>query len=164
MSFLKRLQDMIPLGIVQRERRAIDNLDWFRRRLQVRERNFEHLAGCEYYTALDNILKLPDIARPLIASECVHCFAWNRIDSFSHAACKLCSKMTHEMRDVLGAFAQRRKQYWKHVQPIIQIVAKLAVLNHSGKITIGCRDQPHVNANRSRAPQSFEFLFLQYAE
>ena len=72
--------------------------------------------------------------------------------------------MSHEKWNVLRALAEWRDGNGKDVQAVVKIAAKLIFRNHLLKITARCRHHSNVHPKGLRAAQSFEFLFLQYAE
>ena len=52
----------------------------------------------------------------------------------------------------------------KHVQPVVQIAAELFFRDHRDEVAIRRGDQPDVHADRSRAAQPLELLFLQHPQ
>jgi len=51
---------------------------------QARERRFQGVAGSDDYAALDEILELANIPRPLIRDEGTHRFSANALDLLVH--------------------------------------------------------------------------------
>ena len=51
----------------------------------------------------------------------------------------------HEQRQVLAALAQRRQLDREHVEPVVQVLAQLALLHRVGGIDVGRRDHAHVD-------------------
>ncbi len=88
----------------------------------------------------------------------------NHLDLPVHPVSEHVHKISHQQSQVFGALAQRRNRNWKHVQAIIQILPELVLRHHLSQVVMGCRDQPHVGANRLPAAQALEFMFLQHAQ
>ena len=57
-----------------------------------------------------------------------------------------------EQRDIRLALAQRRQPQRKHVQPIIQVLAKAPRAHLGGEVAIGRRDHAHVDCVVCRRP------------
>jgi hypothetical protein len=74
------------------------------------------------------------------------------------------NKMPHRQRNIFRAFPQGRCADWKHVEPVIQIAAKLVLEDHAFQVSMGGSDDAHVHFLRSRAAQAFEFTLLQYTQ
>ena len=62
------------------------------------------------------------------------------------------------------AVAQWRDDNGEHVQPIVEIAAKQAVLHHLRQVAIGGGDDAHIHVQSPRAAQALEFLFLKNAQ
>ena len=54
----------------------------------------------------------------------------------------------HQLGDVVRAIAQRRQFERNHGQPVIEILAKRAVLDHRLQIAMRGGDHPHIHAFR----------------
>src|SRR5262249_2185887 len=85
-------------------------------------------------------------------------------DVFFHEARVFLRKVTHEQRNIARASAQRRHANRKDVQAIIQIGAKLPVLDHLDEVGIRPGDQAHIDLQRLGAPQALELLLLENAQ
>jgi hypothetical protein len=55
-------------------------------------------------------------------------------------------------------------QYRKHIQAVVKVAAKFALLYHLRQIAICCCDEPNVHLMSPIAAQAFELLLLQYAQ
>ena len=68
-------------------------------------------------------------------------------------------------RDVLGAFAQRRHPNREHVQPVEQIGAKGALLNHLLEVLVRRGDDSHIDRRcAAAAAQPLDLLLLERSE
>jgi len=72
--------------------------------------------------------------------------------------------MSHEQWNIFRALAEWRERNGKDIQAVVKVSAKLVFRSHLRKITARCRHHPNVHPKSLRAAQTFEFLFLQYAE
>src|SRR5271155_2368365 len=72
--------------------------------------------------------------------------------------------MCHQGWDVFAALPQWWQQDGEDIQTVVEVGAKFASIHHVGQITVRGGNQPHVNFVSPSAAQTFEFLFLQYAQ
>src|SRR5579862_3840146 len=127
-------------------------------------RQLEGRAVGQDHRTLDEVFQLADIAWPVPRRKPLHRCSWNGIDLFFHAAAVLLSEVSNQQWNVLRPLPQWRNANWKNIQTIIQILAKLASLDHLFQITIrGCH-QPHIHFLRASTAESFKFSLLQGAQ
>ena len=86
------------------------------------------------------------------------------VDLLFHPATKNLDEMGHQRRNVHAACTQRWQKYRKHIETVVEIAAKFALLYHLRQITIGCRHEPNVHLMGPIAAQAFELLFLKYSQ
>ncbi len=72
--------------------------------------------------------------------------------------------MPHEQRDVFDAFAQRRHTDWKHVEPVVQILAEGAGDHQLFEIPVRRGNDARVHRDHLRAAESFEAPLLEDAQ
>src|SRR6266478_7291281 len=132
-----------------------------RRPVQLPGRHLERPAASEDHSALDEVLQLADIPRPFAVRQRLHCGGGNRIDLLLHLSCALLDEVTNQQGNVLPPLPQRRNTDREHVQAVVQIAAKLALVDHFLQVTVGGGDQAHVDLPGVGASYSFEFTFLQ---
>ncbi len=65
-------------------------------------------------------------------------------------------------RDILYALAERRQAYWKHMQPVEEILAKLAIRDERRQILIRGGNDAHIHFDVMLSPDPLKFSFLQY--
>ena len=73
-------------------------------------------------------------------------------------------EMLREVRNVLGAFAQRGKVDLHRVQPIEQVLAEAGLRDFFGKSRIGRGDDAHVRLLHLRRTDGIELARLQHAQ
>src|SRR6185437_6510795 len=113
------------------------------------------------HRALDEVLQLANVPRPLGEGKLLHGGGGDRLDLFFHAAAIFLGEVTHQERNVLGTFPQRRDADGKHVQPVIQVAAKLAALDHFLQVAVGGSYQADVYLFGLSAAQPLKLALLQ---
>ena len=71
---------------------------------------------------------------------------------------------SHEVRYVLGAFAQRRHLERDDVDAIVEVVAELPLLDHLVEIDVGRDHQPELGLDRLCAADPLDLVFLDGAK
>src|ERR1700677_5253167 len=116
------------------------------------------------HRALDDVLKFANIPGPVPGGKLLYRSRWNRFDLSLHSATVFLGEVAYQQRNVLGPFAQGWNANRKDVQPVIQVAAKLAALDHFLEIAVcGCH-QPDIYFLCVIATKSFKFSFLQGAQ
>ena len=77
---------------------------------------------------------------------------------------QLVDEVVGQERNVLLALAQRRNVERHHVEPVIKIFAKGALLQRGAQILVGGGDHAHVDVARHVAAQALELALLQDAQ
>src|ERR1700676_3607365 len=101
---------------------------------------------------------------PIMAFEDVHHVIGDMVDHLALAFGELSNEVSGQRCDILFAFAQRRECDRKDIQPVVQIGAKFAFLDHTPKIVVSGSDYPNVNLQGAAASQTFEMLLLEDAK
>jgi hypothetical protein len=113
--------------------------------------------------ALDGVLELADVARPVVAHQQLL-----RVGSspsiFFFSSARSGEEASSRRHDVVLALAQRRHLDRNDVQAVVEVLAELARLHHRRQIAVGRRDQPHVDAQRARAAEPLELVLLEHAQ
>src|SRR5690348_7924568 len=73
-------------------------------------------------------------------------------------------EIADEDLNISRALAQRRYCDRENPESVIKVTSKLAFFHHLGKITVGSRNQAHIDGDGPRASQSLKFLFLECAQ
>src|ERR1051325_8685384 len=114
--------------------------------------------------AFDDILELPDIARPLPPPQLFHYAVGHAANSVVCQVLMFGDDVPHQLWDVFAAFAQRRQPDWKHAEPIVEILAEHSFANHAPKIAMRGGDDAYVHLLRLRRSEPLERSFLQDAQ
>ena len=111
-----------------------------------------------------DVFELADIARPVVLLQGARDRVGERLDRSVHYTRKTVRQVLSQQRDVITPFAQRRQRDRKHVQPVVQVVAKAVLPDFLGEIAIGRGHHTHVNIDGARAAQSLELPFLEHPQ
>ncbi len=128
------------------------------------ERHIEHRPARKNHGALQKILQLADVARPLPCHQRIHGLRRNGFDGLAHAAGVARNKMTHQDGNVGDAVAQRRRKNRKHLEAVKEVAAELFFRDHFGQIAIGGGDQAHIDGDGPRAAEALDLALLQGAQ
>ena len=69
-------------------------------------------------------------------------------------------KVFGQQRDVFDAFSQRWQLYREHAQATEKVLSKTPCLRFRARVTIGCRDDSHVDLSSSFFADPFDLAFL----
>ena len=116
--------------------------------------------GEQNHCALNDVFELAYVAGPAVALEDVHHLRRNHVDALSQRVRQPFHEMPSQQRDVASAIAQRGQRDGKDIQPIVQIPAESAVADFVVQISIGRRNNAHVDIDGSRTAQTLELAFL----
>ena len=72
--------------------------------------------------------------------------------------------MHHQSWNVFAAHPQRWQQKRKHIQSMVEIATKVALLRHLPQIAVCCIHQTHVYLMSAGAPQTLKLLLLHDAQ
>ena len=73
-------------------------------------------------------------------------------------------KIPHETRNILGSIAQGWQRNRKDAEAIIQVRAKMTVLDGGLEIVVGRGDDTHVDSSWLRGSHALELAFLQHPQ
>ena len=102
----------------------------------------------------DEVLQFPDITRPVIADQSVHCLRWNFIDPLIHPLGVKLQEVVYQSRNIFRTLAQRWNMDWEYFQPVVKIVAKGRLPHHRGQIAMCSCDQTDIHLMRAIATES----------
>src|SRR5262245_5033742 len=122
------------------------------------------LADRAKHRALDGVLELPDVARPLRRLERPHGVARQGAQTVPLAAARLGAERGGHLGDVLAPFGQRRHADGDDIEPIEQILPELPVRHRTLQIHVRPRDDTDVGLHWHRAPQRIVLLRLEQVE
>ena len=92
--------------------------------------------------------------------KCIHGLGRDCSDRLVHPASELVNEMTHEQRNVLRALSQRRNVNRENVKPVIEVAAKLFVLDHLLQAAVSGSDDSNVNFPCHSTAQPIELSLL----
>jgi hypothetical protein len=131
---------------------------------ELGERHVQHRPAREDHGALQKILELANVARPLPRDQSIHRFRRDGFDGLAHAAGVARDKMAHQDGNVGGAVAQRRRKDRKNLEAVKEVAAEFLFRDHFGQIAIGGGDEAHVDGDGPRAAQALDLALLQSAQ
>src|SRR5436190_9978338 len=114
--------------------------------------------------ALDAVLQLADVARPLIRAQLVDGRGRQHQRLLVQIAAELVDEELREHRDVAVTLAQRRNGNGKHRQPEEQVLAELPRGNGRLEMLVRRRDDADVDMEETRAADALELLLLERAQ
>src|SRR5260370_36234450 len=109
-------------------------------------------------------MEFPYIAGAIGGRESIHCCFWYLINFLPHASRDYTYEMQDELTYVIPTFPQGRYENRKYIQPIVKIAAEFGARDHMGQIAMSGGHEADVDAMRTAASQSLEFLLLQNAQ
>ncbi len=86
------------------------------------------------------------------------------MNGFVQPAAELLHEVADQQRNILAAFAKRRKLNGKNIEAVEKIGTKFAFGDQAAKIGVGGGDHANVHANGAGGAEAFEFMFLQNAK
>ncbi len=113
---------------------------------------------------LDGTLQFTDVSGPVVLDERLHRVRRNRTNVLSKLAIEQLDEVFHQDRDVIRTIAQRRQLNRENVQPIEQVLTKLALLDEQFQVSVCRGDHAHVNLHRLIASHSLERAVLQQSQ
>ena len=75
-----------------------------------------------------------------------------------------CREVRGERGQILDPLAERGDHDREHGEPVEQVLAELARLDHRGEVAVGRRDDPHVDAERLDPADPEQLAVLDHAE
>src|SRR5215469_5670166 len=114
--------------------------------------------------ALDDVLKLTYVARPMVRAKLSQCCFCDSGLGAMHPHGALPDEMCGQQCDIFTALTQRRNFNGKDPQPVVEILAKTALVNLPGQIAIGGGDHADIDLARMNIADAFEFLLLQHPQ
>ena len=122
------------------------------------------LAVADDDRALDGVLELADVPRPVICHEHVDGRRRDALDVLAVRERCLLEEMIREQQQVRFPLAERRKKNREHIEAVVQVFAEAAVANRRLDVLVRRGNQAHVGANRFRAAKPLELARLDARE
>ena len=135
-----------------------------RRRVEVNVRGIERGTGGERDAALDDVFEFTHIAGPMEIEQQLHGGGRDAANGLAGFASEFFEEEVRESGDVFLVVAERGNIDRDHVEAVVKVLAKRAVLKSGAKIAVCGGDQSYVHFQSFRAAETFEFAFLQDAQ
>src|ERR1022692_2250279 len=100
----------------------------------------------------------------MMAFERFHHLFGYAVDRFSLPLGELSNKVDCQKGNIALPFAQGRQVDGKDMRPVVEIGAKLLLLNHAPEVLIGRGDHSYVHLDGAAATETLDLLFLQNAQ
>src|SRR5712691_10937967 len=114
--------------------------------------------------ALDDVLELAHISRPVVFGETLERLFADRRRLGCRAVAVLREEVLHERWDVLLAVSQWRHVDVDDVEPVEEVVAELVLLDLLLQILVRRADHADVHLDRQRGSEPLDLALLQYAQ
>src|SRR5947209_7037388 len=118
----------------------------------------------EDHGSVDGVLKLADVTGPRVVHEPLHHIGRNRLDAPAETSSVVRDEVAHQKRDILTPLAKGREIDRKHIQPVVEVGAKLSRRDQLLERTVRRGDDPDVAPDRVRAADPLELLLLEHAK
>ncbi len=115
----------------------------------------------EHHHALDDVAQFPDVAGPGIGRQNVQRLGGEALDLFRVFPGQLGEIMLKQQGNIPGSLAERGQVDGHDIQPVIQILAELALVHHLFEVAVGGRDQPHIHLQRIAPSHTLEAPLLE---
>src|SRR5262245_52472491 len=131
---------------------------------EVEVGGLDALAIALEHRRLDDILKLPHVARPVVGAELIEGGVRYTADASPQPLPLVRDEMTHEQRDVFPSFAKRRQLELYYLQAVKEVVAERSSADARSQIDVGRGDQTEVGAHETRAAEATKLALLKNAQ
>src|SRR4030095_5355158 len=116
------------------------------------------------HRALDDVLQLADVARPVVRLEQVRRFFADTANSLAHARGIPMGEILDEQAYISPALAQGEQFQREHIEPVKQVRSEGPGGDGRLQVTIRRGNHPDVHADRSAATDTLNLALLQYAQ
>jgi len=110
------------------------------------------------------VLQLPHVARPVIAGQALQRLRRERRQRTADLPAGLVDEVQRQRLQSVQTIAQRRNVQRQHVEPVIQVLAKLTLGAELGQVHLGRADHPHIQIDLFVAADPTEAAVLQEAQ
>src|SRR5258707_10002836 len=138
LRFLQRRHDVLALDFRERARERGGTVD-----AALRDRESQRGTCRRHDGTLDDVLKFTNVPWPRIVLQRGNHLVRNFLNLLAMTLGEPADEVGDQKGDVVAAFAQRRYSDGEYVQPIEEIGAKGALLNHFLQVLIGRGDHSH---------------------
>ena len=124
----------------------------------------DRVAAAEREAALDDVLQLADVARPVVARELRQRGRREGLRRDVERLAVAAHVLGGEQRDVVAALAQRRQHDRDDVHPVVEIGAESTLAHLRSEVAVRGGDQAHVDFHRPRRPERHDLALLHRAQ
>src|SRR5437879_4666584 len=124
----------------------------------------DDLPARKHDRALDDVLELTHVARPVVFHEALERFLADRGRLRGRAVTVLREEVLDERGYVLFAIAKRRHVDVDDVEPVKQVIAELLLLDLPLQVFVGRADDADVDLDRERRADALALALLEHAE
>src|SRR5262249_1957122 len=111
--------------------------------------------------ALEGVVQFTHVSRPFVLQQRVTSVEAQFEVRPTRRLADVVEKRVAERQDIAAPVAQGRQLDLEHLQPIVEILAKVAVQDGLTKVAIRRRQHSYVGAQPTRPAQPLKFTFLQ---
>ncbi len=126
--------------------------------------NFESRLGSDYYSALNEIAKLADVARIGLSGKPRHRPGGNHRALNLLALAVEVGEMIDEQRNIVAALAQRRQPQGYQINAVVEVLAECAIGYHLFEPRIGGTNNAHIGVARPAVAERFERALLKHTQ
>src|SRR5690606_26833456 len=124
----------------------------------------QHLAPRQDHGALDDVLQLADIPRPVVALQQRGLLPRERERRVAELLAGALEEMACELHDVVAALAQRRDVDREHAEAIVEILAEAPRLDFLLEVSVRRRDEADVDGMRAIVADALVLALLQHPQ
>src|SRR5205807_4164789 len=118
----------------------------------------------EHEGALDGVLKLADVARPLVVSQTRARLARNPFHLPVALVAVLLNEIICQQWNILAPLSKRRHGERDDVETIVEVLTKCALTDGFFEVSVGRGNQSDINLERARPTDALELSLLKHAQ
>src|SRR5207245_3334496 len=132
---------------------------------KVGQENWEqNRTACPQQGLLEDALQLPNVARPVIATQALQRVRGQFVNTPSQFPAEELQVVAYQERQVIASLAQGGEVDGEDAQPVVQVWAELPLGGIRLQVVVAGRDQPYVCPHCLVASDALEGLLLQQAQ
>src|SRR5580692_5561128 len=116
------------------------------------------------YSALNHILQLADVSRPIVLLHKFQCLLFNRLELLPHLLSKSANEVFDQDRNIGCSLVQRGHFDRHNIQPVKEVLAKVTFAYELIQIAMGCGQHSNIYGNWFITPNAFDLALLQHSQ
>src|SRR6185503_16228619 len=124
----------------------------------------QHGAARQDHGALDHVLELADVARPVVALQQSRLLLRQRQRPMTEFLARALEEVTRDLNDVVTALAQRRHLDRENAEPVEQVLTESPFGDGLLEIAVRRRDHAHVDGMRAIVSDALVLALLQHSQ